>query len=127
MGLIIGPRGNSHRQLESETHTKILIRGKGASREGKESIDGIGRDEPLHVIITGENEEDVKAAEQRIRELIVVKDDRENAYKQAQMRELAIINGQLARSVFCSYCGEEGHNQYDCPKRQSGETWKRGT
>ena len=83
MGLIIGPRGNSHRQLESETHTKILIRGKGASREGKESIDGIGRDEPLHVIITGENEEDVKAAEQRIRELIVVKDDRENAYKQA--------------------------------------------
>lgn len=73
------------------------------------------------MIITGENEEDVKAAEQRIRELIVVKDDRENAYKQAQMRELAIINGQLARSVFCSYCGEEGHSHYDCPERQSGE------
>lgn len=76
------------------------------------------------MIITGENEEDVKAAEQRIRELIVVKDDRENAYKQAQMRELAIINGQLARSVFCAYCGEEGHSQYDCPERESGETGK---
>ena len=95
------------------------MRGKGASREGKESIDGIGRDEPLHVIITGDNEEDVKAAEKRIQELIVVKDDRENAYKQAQMRELAIINGQVPKGPYCPYCGEEGHTQYECPKKQS--------
>ena len=57
------------------------------------------------MIITGDREEDVEAAERRIREILVVKDDAKNPFKQAQMRELAIINGQVAN------CGERGHNQ----------------
>jgi singapore isolate B (sub-type 7) whole genome shotgun sequence assembly, scaffold_0 len=103
--------------LESDTHTKIIIRGRGSSRDGKGSLDGIGRDEPLHVIITGDREEDVQAAERRIREILVVKDDAKNPFKQAQMRELAIINGQVANGVFCAICGERGHNQYNCPNK----------
>ena len=115
----MGPRGNSHRNLEHKTQTKILVRGQGSSRDGKESIDGIGRDEPPHVIITGDNEEGVKAAEEVIREICNVKDDKVNEYKKAQMRELAIINGQLFEGVICSICGERGHNQYQCPERPS--------
>lgn len=115
----MGPRGKSHRNLERQTHTKILVRGRGSSRDGKESIDNMGRDEPLHVIITGDDEEGVKAAEEVIREICTVKDDKVNEYKKAQMRELAIINGQLFEGIICSVCGERGHNQYQCPNRPS--------
>ena len=119
VGQILGPRGKSHRELEARTHTKIIIRGKGSNRDGKESIDGIGRNEPLHVIITGDSEQGVKAAEAVIRDICTAKDDKVNTFKQAQMRELAIINGQLVGDTYCSICGEKGHNQYDCPHRQS--------
>jgi hypothetical protein len=33
MGLIIGPRGATHKKLETETNTKIAIRGKGTVKE----------------------------------------------------------------------------------------------
>ena len=69
------------------------------------------------MIITGDREEDVQAAERRIREILVVKDDAKHPFKQAQMRELAIINGQVANGVFCAICGERGHNQYNCPNK----------
>ena len=65
------------------------------------------------MIITGDREEDVQAAERRIREILVVKDDAKNPF----MRELAIINGQVANGVFCAICGERGHNQYNCPNK----------
>ena len=71
------------------------------------------------MIITGESEQDVKAAEAVIRDICTAKDDKVNTFKQAQMRELAIINGQLIGDMYCSICGEKGHNQYDCPHRQS--------
>ena len=71
------------------------------------------------MIITGDREEDVQAAERAIRDILVVKDDATNAFKQAQMRELAVINGQVAGGIFCAFCGEKGHNQYDCPNRPS--------
>ena len=115
----MGPRGKSHRNLERQTGTKILVRGKGSTRDGKDSIDGLGRDEPLHVIITGDNEEGVKVAEEVIREICKVKDDKVNDYKKAQMRELAIINGQLFEGPICSLCGERGHNHFQCPERPS--------
>ena len=115
----MGPRGKSHRNLERQTRTKILVRGRGSTRDGKESLDGLGRDEPLHVIITGEDEEGVNAAEEVIKEICKAKDDKVNEYKKAQMRELAIINGQLIEGVLCTVCGERGHNQYQCPNRPS--------
>ena len=69
--------------------------------------------------ITGDQEDGVEMAEKAIREILVVKDDNQNAFKQAQMRELAVINGQVAAGIYCAYCGEKGHNQYDCPNRPS--------
>ena len=35
IGLIIGPRGNTLKKLEKDTGAKIMIRGKGAAKEGK--------------------------------------------------------------------------------------------
>jgi splicing factor 1 len=61
IGLIIGPRGNTQKRMQSETRTKIAIRGKGSLKEGiiKNPSYDYGEDEPLHVLITGDAKEDV--------------------------------------------------------------------
>ena len=35
VGLLIGPRGNTLKNMEKDTGAKIIIRGKGASRKAK--------------------------------------------------------------------------------------------
>ena len=35
MGLLIGPRGNTMKKLERDTGAKVMIRGKGTTKEGK--------------------------------------------------------------------------------------------
>lgn len=55
IGLIIGPRGNTQRQMELESGAKISIRGKGAAKQGtlnraKQPDD----EEELHVHITAD-------------------------------------------------------------------------
>ena len=53
VGLLIGPRGNTLKNMEKDTGAKIIIRGKGSVKEGKVGRkDGQplpGEDEPLHV------------------------------------------------------------------------------
>ena len=49
MGLLIGPRGNTHRRMEKETNCKIAIRGKGSVKTAMDTEE----EETLHVIITG--------------------------------------------------------------------------
>jgi len=47
--------------MQTETRTKIAIRGKGSLKEGiiKNPSYDYGEDEPLHVMITGDTKEDV--------------------------------------------------------------------
>jgi hypothetical protein len=54
-GLIIGPKGANQKWLEEKTGCKIIIRGRGALKEGQRSE----RDdwEPLHVLVAGDKEE----------------------------------------------------------------------
>lgn len=93
VGLLIGPRGNTLKNLEKEvsvrqpmiqfmidwliitivilkTGAKIIIRGKGSVKEGKIGRkDGQplpGEDEPLHAYITANDPENVKNAVQRV-------------------------------------------------------------
>ena len=117
LGLIIGPRGATHRQLEQSTHTKIVIRGRGTGRENKSNYDLIAQDDDPHVIITGDNEDDVAKAEEIINELLIPKDDDQNFHKQEQMRQLAKLNGFHEVSAKCPYCGMSGHDQFSCPSR----------
>ena len=56
---------HSHKQ----TQTKIMIRGKGATKEGKLGRTGLpqpGEDEPLHALITGQVPEAVKNAVDKV-------------------------------------------------------------
>ena len=61
IGLIIGPRGNTQKRMQKETNTKIAIRGKGSVKEGaiRDPKYDYGEDEELHVLITGDRQEDV--------------------------------------------------------------------
>ena len=57
-GLLIGPKGNSQKQLEQRTGCKILVRGKGSQCP----TDGYEDEEDLHVLILGDNEAQVAKA-----------------------------------------------------------------
>ncbi len=117
LGLIIGPRGSTHRSLEQSTHCKIVIRGRGTGREGKSNYDLIGQDDDPHVMIDGTNEDDVARAVETIKQLLIPMDDDKNIHKQKQMRQLALLNGLHDTDARCPYCGMTGHDQFKCPNR----------
>ena len=123
IGLIIGPRGKTQKEMENKTGCKIAIRGKGSVKEGARGRrDGKimeGDNEPLHVVVTGDRQESVDLAATMIEDMLVVIDDDKNIHKQAQLRELALLNGTLKEDEYCTLCGEKGHRAFECPKRFS--------
>ena len=121
IGLIIGPRGKTQKELEAKTGCKIAIRGRGSVKEGARGRrDGKvmdGDNEPLHVVITGDDQNAVDAASNMIEQMLVVIDDEKNVHKQQQLRELALLNGTLKEDEFCQICAEKGHRSFECPRR----------
>lgn len=147
IGLIIGPRGKTQKELEAKTGCKIAIRGRGSVKEGARGRrDGKtmdGDNEPLHVVVSGDNQKGtycvhrdfliiciqalttslfffhsaVDAATDMVTQMLIVIDDEKNVHKQQQLRELALLNGTLKDDEFCEICGEKGHRAFACPKR----------
>ncbi|CAK9300262.1 unnamed protein product [Gordionus sp. m RMFG-2023] len=102
VGLIIGPRGNTLKQLEKETGAKIIIRGKGSMKEGKIGRpDGQplpGADEPLHAYITATTEDCLKKAMDLVTKILkeaVTVPETENELRKNQLKQLALLNGTL--------------------------------
>merc|ERR1719336_1814621 len=102
VGLLIGPRGNTLKNMEKDTGAKIIIRGKGSVKEGKVGRkDGQplpGEDEPLHAYVTATDPEAVKRAVNKIKEVIqqgVEVPEGSNELRKMQLRELALLNGTL--------------------------------
>ncbi|KAL3158300.1 hypothetical protein ABBQ38_010544 [Trebouxia sp. C0009 RCD-2024] len=125
IGLIIGPRGNTQKRMQKETNTKIAIRGRGSVKEGaaRDPKYDYGEEEELHVLISGDTQQDVDAAAQMIQDLLVPTDEARNEHKRVQLRELAALNGTLKDDQPCYLCGESGHRQFECPTHQ-GEIYK---
>ena len=98
-GALIGPRGNAQKRMERESGCKIVIRGKGAIKEGCGRHDGrpLGPEdeEPMHVLIEGPDEETVEKGQAMVE--LVLNPYSEDAVqaKEKQMKELAILNGTL--------------------------------
>lgn len=98
-GALIGPRGNAQKRMERESGCKIVIRGKGAIKDGMGRHDGkpMGPEdeEPMHVLIEGPDEESVEKGQILIESVLNPYSDGAVEQKEKQMRELAIINGTL--------------------------------
>ncbi|RLN84984.1 hypothetical protein BBJ28_00003105 [Nothophytophthora sp. Chile5] len=125
IGLIIGPRGNTQKRMERETNCKIAIRGKGSVKEGSKGKKvNADENDDLHVLITGEREDDIDRAAKEVQSLLVPVDDTKNSHKQKQLRELALINGTLRDDDYCHICGEKGHRQWECPNRDVNRGFK---
>uniref|UniRef100_A0A914KL16 K Homology domain-containing protein n=1 Tax=Meloidogyne incognita TaxID=6306 RepID=A0A914KL16_MELIC len=102
IGRILGPRGNSLRQLEAETRCRIVIRGKGSVKDKNKErrLRGLPGwehlNESLHVMITAQHPDQFSCshllhyAVHCIKNLLTPRFD---AYKREQLLQLAIING----------------------------------
>lgn len=92
LGLLIGPKGITQKQMQDSTGAKILIRGRGASKEGGPSTTGHPDDnDELHVSIEG-SEEAVEKATKEVR-AILFNPAQAQRLKQEQLQRLAEMNG----------------------------------
>ncbi|KAJ2892168.1 hypothetical protein MKZ38_010176 [Zalerion maritima] len=127
IGLLIGPRGNTLKKMESESAAKIAIRGKGSVKEGKGRSDAAhssNQEEDLHCLIMADTEEKVNKAKKLIHNIIETAasiPEGQNELKRNQLRELAALNGTLRddENQACQNCGQIGHRKYDCPEKQN--------
>ena len=98
IGLIIGPRGKTQKQMEKESRSKIAIRGKGSVKPGRGRKDGKllpGEDEELHVLVTSDNDKSIQLATAMILKLLIPIEEGKNELKREQLRDLARIHGTL--------------------------------
>lgn len=129
-GLLVGPRGNSLKNMERQSGAKISIRGKGSVKEGKGRPGDFPNDEDddLHCLITADDEQRVKACVALINKVIETVSlnaagnesranvqaastpEGQNDHKRNQLRELASLNGTLRddENQLCQNCGEKG-------------------
>ncbi|KAF2787923.1 hypothetical protein K505DRAFT_315834 [Melanomma pulvis-pyrius CBS 109.77] len=144
IGLLIGPRGNTLKKMESESGAKIAIRGKGSVKEGKGRSDAAhtsNQEEDLHCLIMADTEDKVNKAKKLIHNVIETAasiPEGQNELKRNQLRELAALNGTLRddENQACqnweypdyylpldysntSSGGQIGHRKYDCPEKQN--------
>ncbi|KAF7186318.1 Branchpoint-bridging protein [Pseudocercospora fuligena] len=127
IGLLIGPRGNTLKKMETQSGAKIAIRGKGSVKEGKGKSDAAhasNQDEDLHCLIMADTEEKVNKAKELIHNVIETAasiPEGQNELKRNQLRELAALNGTLRddENQACQNCGEIGHRKYDCPQQRN--------
>ena len=102
-GLIVGPRGNTQKQMQSEFGVKIVIRGRGSQRQSRFETDparaALGEEEPMHVLVTGDDDAAVDAAAAAVARLLEPLRDEDNEHKRAQLRELAVLNGTLRENA----------------------------
>jgi len=122
-GLIIGPRGTTIKRLQKETNTRIAIRGKGSFQEGKLNRVPQQDDlEPMHVLISGNTDEDVEKAGKMVQDLMVPVTESESEFKAKKFRQLALIQGTMVSAARCRICGGSGHPVWNCPER-TGDRW----
>ncbi|CAF4255498.1 unnamed protein product, partial [Rotaria socialis] len=104
VGRILGPRGMTAKQLETDTSCKIMVRGRGSMRDKQKENENRGKpnwehlNEDLHVLIQCEDYENralakLEQAKDEISKLLKPTAEGEDYLKKKQLTELAIING----------------------------------
>lgn len=117
VGLLLGPRGNTLRQLQEESGARLAIRGKGSVKDGKSTSNNDDDDsnnplsstsfsnpnlnsnaDDLHVVITSDTQSKIAKAIKLTNEVIekaISSPIGQNDLKRGQLRELAVLNGTL--------------------------------
>ncbi|KAL7748740.1 hypothetical protein RI367_005894 [Sorochytrium milnesiophthora] len=125
IGLLLGPRGSTLKNMENESLAKIAIRGKGSVKEGKGAPTSYqNQEEDLHCLITADSDEKVKKAVQLVNHIIETAStvpEHDNELKRKQLRDLAALNGTLRddENQICQNCGGVGHKRWNCPEKQN--------
>lgn len=71
IGLLLGPRGSTLKDMEMKSRAKIAIRGKGSVKEGKGAPSSYqNQEEDLHCLITADSEDKVIAAVKLVNNVI---------------------------------------------------------
>ena len=94
IGLIIGPRGKTQQRIQNETGCTILVRGKGAEKHANGLVNDEA-EEATHVRIMGPTEEACQSARAQIAVLIDFTSEEGEKMREAQHRQLKILNGTL--------------------------------
>ncbi|KAA6394450.1 MAG: putative Branchpoint-bridging protein [Streblomastix strix] len=117
LGLVIGPGGATLKEIELNTRTKIIIRGRGSKQSKKDTTVLPGDDDDLHALIQGDSDEDIRRAKETIRDIIESKATQQDFRKQ-QLRQLAKMHGTLKDEgpIACEYCGSQLHVSSDCDR-----------
>mmetsp|Transcript_16445 Transcript_16445/g.26745 ORF Transcript_16445/g.26745 Transcript_16445/m.26745 type:complete len:551 (+) Transcript_16445:17-1669(+) len=126
IGLLIGPNGQQHRSLEESSGAKISIKGRGSQKNG-----GDEGDEDLHVLIVGDREDQVRKAEDLVRD-ILFDPSRASNLKRKQLSDLAgglshgygdpnlvTVDVEVKRTIIGAIIGKRGEQIRDL-KDQSG-------
>lgn len=129
IGQILGPRGQSLRDMNNQSGAHIAIRGKGSVKEGRAMHSRTHRNandattddqqDPLHCLIRADTQEKVNHAKKLVNEVIEAAasapEDR-NLRKRDQLRQLAVMNGTFRddERQTCDNCGQTGHRHYFC-------------
>lgn len=113
MGLLLGPRGNTLKQLREESGAILQIRGKGSVKDGKSVTNNddsetdnsstafsnpnlSANSDELHVLITADSQQKIAKAIKLTNQVIekaISSPVGQNDLKRGQLRELAILNG----------------------------------
>lgn len=120
MGVLIGPRGSSLKAMEQRTGAKILIRGRGSSKEPSTEPDA---NEDMNVVIEG-TEQAVALATQEI-ETIFKDPQRALIVKSEQLKNLADLNGGGA-GAYGPAGGEDYEVEMGVPSKMVGLIIGRG-
>jgi splicing factor 1 len=120
IGMILGPRGVTQKQLEQKTGCKISVRGKGSSKQKRMEYDS---EERLHILIQADTDESLEKGSSLVEKMLRGDTEGEgNEIKKNQLMQLAAIQGTL-RDDWCDNCGEKGHRVWACPNK--APSWKK--
>ena len=127
IGLLLGPRGATLKQLQQENGCRIQIRGKGSFQKGKSEeempIGSRSEAEPLHCLVIADSEEKLRKGLKGCENVVmraITAPSGQNDMKREQLKELAKLNGTYrdTENNVCQICGNEGHNRFNCPKSE---------